>query len=268
MATESGDGTDSSNFGFYDEEKHEELESNDHLEEITENFLTEVHQFQTFNGVMLAFYFILLIFLVYLVRTRVINDFFVSKAVPFLGLALVSRIVMSTMAIIHAMDLVDRQNIPLQQVYFEVPFYCFVLVTCALFFSWYQFLTFIKSFISGEGLTNFFQGFADASQALQRNHESYSESKINEKIQDSAVSLERLDESAKSFNEPLLSPARYERPSLASLPDGDKHTKEILNVEDGINAKLAGWFKIAWCCTALALTINTSLVLINWYSFD
>jgi hypothetical protein len=75
---------------------------------------------------------------IYFLIKRDVRDEFVRRALIFLVVATMLRIVMSTGAAVQRPDAYSSlDNVPLQQIYFEVPFYAFVVVTIALMASWY-----------------------------------------------------------------------------------------------------------------------------------
>jgi hypothetical protein len=73
------------------------------------------------------------------------EDYFVSKALVFLILALATRLLMSTKVYFADANreilMVDganssEQSVPWQEVYFELPFYLFMIVPMSMLFSW------------------------------------------------------------------------------------------------------------------------------------
>ena len=65
---------------------------------------------------------------------------FMKYALRWLLLALAVRIVVcSLVGFFDVESLIMKQNVPKQQIYFEVPFYMFVIVITAFFFVWRQF---------------------------------------------------------------------------------------------------------------------------------
>ena len=75
---------------------------------------------------------------IYFLIKRDVRDEFVRRAMIFLVIAIFLRIVMSTGAGLQRPDAYSSlESVPLQQIYFEVPFYAFVVVTIALMASWY-----------------------------------------------------------------------------------------------------------------------------------
>ena len=90
-----------------------------------------------------------LVFAVYFHCLKTPEDYFVSKALRFLILALVTRLLMSTKVyftganhetikpevLLLGADQAE-QSVPWQEVYFELPFYLFLIVPMSLLFSW------------------------------------------------------------------------------------------------------------------------------------
>lgn len=75
---------------------------------------------------------------IYFLIKRDVRDEFVRRAMILLVIAIFLRIVMSTGAGLQRPDAYGSlESVPLQQIYFEVPFYAFVVVTIALMASWY-----------------------------------------------------------------------------------------------------------------------------------
>ena len=87
---------------------------------------------------------------IYLLFTRDIKDRFISLSLYGLCGALLSRVIMCTIcAAEDDSTFEETQNVPLQQVYFEVPYYCFVVVTMATIFGWYQLFVQVNNFVEG-----------------------------------------------------------------------------------------------------------------------
>ena len=92
--------------------------------------------------------FLLLFFITfYLIRTRNIKDLFMGSVMYTLALALVLRVTMSIFAVVTPQPIYgDDRNIPLQQIYFEIPFYAYVVVLIAFLFSCQQFCSSIDTY--------------------------------------------------------------------------------------------------------------------------
>ena len=87
---------------------------------------------------------------VYFLIKRDIRDEFVRRALIFLVVATFLRIIMSAGAAAQRPDAYSSlDNVPLQQIFFEVPFYAFVVVTIALMASWYQLYKHVLDFLKG-----------------------------------------------------------------------------------------------------------------------
>ena len=78
---------------------------------------------------------------------------FMKYALRWLLLALTVRIVVCSMVgFFDVESLIMKQNVPKQQIYFEVPFYMFVIVITAFFFVWRQFYEIILNDLEKEDL--------------------------------------------------------------------------------------------------------------------
>jgi hypothetical protein len=87
---------------------------------------------------------------IYFLIKRDVRDELIRRALIFLVVATFLRIVMSTGAAVQKPDAYSSlENVPLQQIYFEVPFYAFVVVTIALMASWYQLYRHVSDFVKG-----------------------------------------------------------------------------------------------------------------------
>ena len=76
---------------------------------------------------------------------------FMKYALRWLLLALTVRIVVCSMVgFFDVESLIMKQNVPKQQIYFEVPFYMFVIVITAFFFVWRQFYEIILNDLEKE----------------------------------------------------------------------------------------------------------------------
>ena len=94
-----------------------------------------------------------LLVVVWLLYTREIKDHFILLAMDYLAVALFLRVTMSTLTTCQdSADFSALENIPLQQIYFEVPFYSFVVVMIAMLFSWYQLYRQVYNFVEGPTL--------------------------------------------------------------------------------------------------------------------
>lgn len=85
-----------------------------------------------------------LLIAVYLHWVKTPEDLFVKRALRYLILALIVRLLMSTTVYIeetshetlNSTSDSEAQSVPWQQIYFEVPFYLFLVVPMSLLFSW------------------------------------------------------------------------------------------------------------------------------------
>ena len=91
------------------------------------------------NAAFGTFFLISLILTVFVLVRREINDLFMSRSMIFMVIAQILCIIACFIITSYNPDqYLDEQTVPFQQAYFEVPFYCFLIVATAVLFSWYE----------------------------------------------------------------------------------------------------------------------------------
>ena len=76
----------------------------------------------------------------YIILAQKVQDLFVTVALRYLLAALFVRIIMcSLVGFKEKGDFLSAQNVPTQQLYFEIPFYMFVTVIMSFLFVWQHF---------------------------------------------------------------------------------------------------------------------------------
>ena len=92
------------------------------------------------NSIYAVFCIAASVAVVYFIGSGLIQDMFMKTALYWLLLALLIRIVVcSLVGFFDDESIILKQNVPKQQIYFEVPFYMFVIVIAAFLFVWLQF---------------------------------------------------------------------------------------------------------------------------------
>jgi len=89
------------------------------------------------NAIFGAIYIFALLFTIVILVKRNISDLFMSHSLYCMMVALCVTIVMCFIITSYDTDLyLDKQTVPFQQAYFEVPFYLFLVVVTSMLFSW------------------------------------------------------------------------------------------------------------------------------------
>lgn len=89
------------------------------------------------NAVFGGFFVLGLITTIHMLVKRNISDLFMSRSLYCMIGALMVTIVMCFIMTSYNPELfLDEQTVPFQQVYFELPFYLFLIVVTSILFSW------------------------------------------------------------------------------------------------------------------------------------
>ena len=100
---------------------------------------TEAATLITMNGVFGGLFVVGLIVTTVLIVRREINDLFLRYSLLCLILAMaLSSIMCFVISSYKSYEYIDNQTVPFQQMYFEVPFYMFLIVVTSILFSWWE----------------------------------------------------------------------------------------------------------------------------------
>ena len=114
------------------------------------SYFKSLSSLATVNWLLVTLNLLFVLLTVCLFCKRDIHDEFIRKAILFLLLAQTLRLTISTMTALQNPQTFDSsENVPLQQIYFEVPYYAFFVVSLALSTSWYQLYIHVNDFIHG-----------------------------------------------------------------------------------------------------------------------
>jgi hypothetical protein len=143
------------------------------------------------NNVIAILFLMCLIFALHIKIVYPPKDYFVNRALYFLIVSLVIRLIMATMRFFFE-EKIDSgtQSIPWQQIYFEVPFYFFLIVPMSLLFSWK---------LAYQNISDFVEGRNDSAENFSVNRERFESAESLDHVISASVINDTL-----RISEPLL----------------------------------------------------------------